>query len=74
LEANKLKNDYCFDWKIVNSHSSFEVSSEKASETFRIIDKRKTKDFEELKHLFNDFDNSQDETVAYSPKNIKYCI
>lgn len=74
LENNNLKNDFCFDWKIVNSQTSLDIAVEKDkdSETTKIIEK-KTKDLHELKNIFDNSALSADETVAYSPQNIKYC-
>jgi hypothetical protein len=75
LQSNNLNNDLCYDWKIVSSQSSLEMTgekNEKDSETTKIVDK-KIKDFEEIKDIFDDTVSSGDETVAYSPRNIKYC-
>jgi len=74
FEERKFNYDLCFEWRIMNNQSSFDESCEKISESIKILESKKTKDFEEdKKNLLVNF-SSTDETVACSPKNIKYCI
>ena len=55
-----------------NSIDLIAAEKDKDSETTKIDDK-KVKAFDEFKNIFDNSVSSGDETVAYSPKNIKYC-